>query len=291
MANDLVPSEERFSREALERIIHRAAELQAAQREIGDQLSEDDVLDLGKQVGIPANLLQRAMYEERARAVTQTQGGLGRLTGPARISAQRTVRGTPTVIEEKLGYWMTEMELLTVKRRFPDSTSWEPRRDWMTAVKRGLGVGGRRYALSRPKEVLGRVQGLEEGWSHVTLVADLSNVRNERLAGGGLAVGAGVTIGGIGMVLGVASVVASLPVAVGIAGGWALARSHRGQVERVQVALEQVLDKLEHDEIAVPPKSSAGQSPDIVKRITSELRDISKHFRRDIAVAAGTLTP
>ncbi len=52
MGKDLVPSNDRMSREALERIIHRAAELQTKTRDIGDQLTQQDIHDLRKEVVI-----------------------------------------------------------------------------------------------------------------------------------------------------------------------------------------------------------------------------------------------
>ena len=57
MGKDLI------SREALERIIQRAAELQAGERDIGDGLTKDEVLALGKDVGIPNRYLQQALLE------------------------------------------------------------------------------------------------------------------------------------------------------------------------------------------------------------------------------------
>ena len=42
-----------IDRAALERIIQRAAELQTAEREISDTLTSDELLALGREVGIP----------------------------------------------------------------------------------------------------------------------------------------------------------------------------------------------------------------------------------------------
>ena len=50
---------ELISREALERIIQRAAELQAAERDIGEGLTKDELLTLGQDVGIPTRYLQQ----------------------------------------------------------------------------------------------------------------------------------------------------------------------------------------------------------------------------------------
>ena len=279
MTGDLIPSDERISREALERIIHRAAELQAGQRELGDQMSEQDVLDLGKEVGIPARHMQQALLEERTRAVTATDRGfLVNLAGPRRLSAERTVAGKQGDVEQMLSYWMTEVELLTVKRRYQQHTSWEPRKDWLTTIKRSLGVGGRQYAFTRVREVLGRVQRLEDDWCHVTLICDMSNMRAERLGAGALFLGAGGTMTVIAGVLGVASAVAAVPIVAGTAGGWAIARSHRPQVERIHVSMEQVLDRLERGEITLPKGPPPKGGGEFVKRLKAEIKELGKNL-------------
>lgn len=279
MGKDLVPSNDRISREALERVIHRAAELQAKTRDVGDQLTEQDVLELGQEVGIPTRYMQQALLEERAREVTaENQGLLVKLAGPKRLSAERTVPGKSADVEDALSHWMIEHETLIVKRRYSGGTSWEARKDWVAAVKRGLGVGGHRYALARAKEVLGRIEELEDGWSHVTLIADLSNTRNERVAGGTLFLASGATLTIIGIVLGVAMGVAVIPVVAGAAGGVAIARTNRAQIERVQVAMEQVLDRLERGEISVPKPTAKEQPEDFVKKLTAEIKEIGRNW-------------
>ncbi len=57
----------RIDRAALERIIQRAAELQTAEREMGDTLTSDELIALGREVGIPGRYLQQALLEERTR--------------------------------------------------------------------------------------------------------------------------------------------------------------------------------------------------------------------------------
>lgn len=270
---DLVPSDLPIGRQALERIIRRAAELQAAERDIGDSLTEDQVLELGRDVGIPSRYLQQALFEERSRAVVEGDRPLAEaLLGPTRVAAQRTVPGNRTDLETRLFRWMTEAELLTIKRRYPDRNSWEPRRDMVASLKRSLGFAGRRYALTRAREVVGQVRQLEPGWSHVTLLADLQNTRNERLAGASVITAGGAAFTGLAIVLGIALPVAVVPAAAGLAAGLAIARGRRGGVERTQVALEQVLDRMEHGEL--DPASAAGASPPgvLARRLASEIR-------------------
>ncbi|MCZ6858246.1 MAG: hypothetical protein O7F70_09615, partial [Gemmatimonadetes bacterium] len=135
-----------------------------------------------------------------------------------------------------------------------------------------------RYALARANEMLGRVQELEVGYCHVTLLADLSNTRTERVAGGAVFFTAGAVFTTIGVVLGIATGVAVIPVVVGAAGGVAIARSNRAQIERVQVAMEQVLDRLERGEISVPKPTRKKHPDDFVKKLTAEIKDIGKHW-------------
>ncbi len=101
MAGDLVPSDERISREALDRIIHRAAELQASGREIGEHLTEQEVMQLGEEVGIPVKHLQRALLEERTRAVVMKDNAfLAKLAGPRRVKADRALPVKRPGVEE-----------------------------------------------------------------------------------------------------------------------------------------------------------------------------------------------
>ena len=181
-------------------------------------------------------------------------------------------------VEQILSYWMTEVELLTVKRRYRQGTSWEPRKDWLTTVKRRMGVGGRKYAFTRVRETIVRVQRLEDDWCHVALICDVSNMRAERVGAGALFLGAGSAMAAITVVLGVASGVTAIPVVVGTAGGWAIARSNRPQVERVQVSMERVLDRLERGEINLPKESPLKGGGEFVKRLKAEIKELGKNL-------------
>ncbi len=268
--SELVPDRPRIERAAVERIIRRAAELQAGDRDIGDELTEQELLALGQQVGIPQGYMQQALLEEGTRAVASAEQGITAwLTGPTRVAVQRTITGDGDRIQAALNHWMTDSELLTIKRRFPDKTSWEARRDVFSSLKRELSVGGRPYRLARSREIIGQVAPLEEGRSHVRLLADLSNTRQSHLAGAVTMAGAGGIATAIGITLGVALPVALIPVGLGLLTGFAVARRRRGQVEEVQTALEQVLDRLEHGEIAPPSDSPR---PSTLERIASEIR-------------------
>jgi hypothetical protein len=94
----------------------------------------------------------------------------------------------------------------------------------------------------------------------VRLDADVSRTRAQRLQGGVAVASAGTVVGAIlfGVVMIVqpllipAIAAAAIPTVAGLAGGAAVARTHRQIVERAQLALEQILDRVEHGEARRP---------------------------------------
>ena len=66
---------------------------------------------------------------------------------------------------------------------------------------------------------------------------------------------------------------------LGVLGFWT--RAHGGEPEvAVDVALEQVLDRLERSEIDAPEALPKSQPEDFVKRLTAEIKDIGKNWGR-----------
>ena len=248
-----------LERAALERVLARAAQLQAAEADPGDlTLTEAQILDVGKEVGIPAQHIRQALAEERSRVEVPVESGrVAALFGAATVFASRTVRGTPASLFERLDEAMQREESLRVKRRFADRIAWEPRGGMATEMKRILNVGGHGYRLARAHEVSATIIAIDAERSIVRLDASLANVRSQRIAGGGgVAVAGGVT-GGILAALGVMTAVAALPLAAGLVAGYFVARSHGPQVSGAQLALEQLLDRLERGELQRPSLISA----------------------------------
>ena len=269
--NDLVPDTSRIDRAALERIIKRAAELQTVERDIGDGLSEHELFQLGQEVGIPGRYLQQALLEEQTRSVVLAEPGLAAwLAGPRYAIAQRSVPGNAEDVRAALHHWMIEGELLTVRRRFPDRTSWEPRRDMVASLKRGFEVGGRPYRLARAREIIGQVSRLDDTACHVRLLADLTNTRRNHLGGAATIAGSGAVATTVGITLGVMLPIALLPAGIGLVAGATLARRRLGHVEQMQVSLEQVLDRLEHGEVR--PDGSGGRALGTFERLAREIR-------------------
>ena len=263
---------ELIRREALERIIQRAAELQAGERDIGEGLTEADVLALGQDVGIPTRYLRQALLEEQTRSVVTGGTGLfAWLTGPSLLTAERVVPGDRGAVERALTVWMEREESLQVKRRYPDRTSWEPRVGAFASIQRALGAGGKTFALARATEVGGQVTQLETGFCHVRLVADVRGERARRLWGAALLVLWGAVLAGVLPALGALAPWAAIPTAVAWAAALAVARRHRRENERIQVGLEQVLDRVEHGEIK-PEHALPGPRVNTFVRIAEEFR-------------------
>ena len=253
-----VPSP-RIDRAALERVLARAAELQARSGEGGEtveEFSEDQLLELGREVGLSPQHLRQAMAEERTRSAlpTDERGVAVTLFGPGHARAARTVSGTPRETLAFIDSWMQRQELLQVKRHFADRIVWEPRGDLLGNVKRMLNVGGRGYPLTRAHEVAATVVPVDEQRVLVSLDADLS-ARRGRLAGelaGATVVGAGAT--GVLVIMGLAIAFAAAPAVLAPAVAFYGFRGMQVRLlNRAQLALEQLLDRLESGDFGRPP--------------------------------------
>jgi len=267
---------ELIGREALDRILKRAAELQAGEQDVGDGLTRAELLKLGDDVGIPAQYLRQALLEEQTHAAPEPAGGLwDAIAGPARVTAYRVVPGDPPAVAGALARWMEAEELLQVKRRYPDRVTWEPKSGFLASMQRGLKVTGRAYSLAEAAEIAGQVTPLEKGFCHVQLVADVRNLRRQRISGGTVlaTIGTLATLAALslGIVPGVATLAAFVPAVAGGLGGLAVARTHRGLAARVEVGLEQVLDRLERGEIRAE-HALPGKRAGPLGRLADEIR-------------------
>jgi hypothetical protein len=210
--------------------------------------------------------------EERMRADLPAERGLAAyFAGPRYVVAERAVGGSAERVLATLDHWMESGELLVVKRRFADQVTWEPRRGTMASLKRSFRLGGRDYFLARAREVGGQVSAIGPDRVYVRLTADVGNTRREHLGGAATLAGGGAGVSGLLVLLGFAAPVALLAFPIASLGAVAVARSHRRDAERVQVALEQVLDRIEHGEIALPsaPRRSG---PPALEWIADEIR-------------------
>ncbi len=265
----------RLDRAALERIIQRATELQTSERDLADELTPDQVLALGREVGIPERHLQRALLEERSRLVTvQPTGRWDRIAGPAGAAAQRTVPGSTGAIEAALIEWLEEREMLCVQRRQPGRITWEPMGGVAAALRRStaaLSRGSSAMLLSRADTVAATIVSLEPGWSHVTLTAESRKARAEFVGGGAALAGAGMLGAGLMVALGALLPVALVPIPVALGLGYGVARQYRPALARLQLGLERALDSLEQGGVA-PGRQLPGRRQGLLGMLAEEIR-------------------
>lgn len=248
-----------LARSALERVLARAAELQAGGAEPAEQMSEAQLIEVGKEVGISAEHVRLALAEERTRVqLPEERGLIGGMFGAGGVTASRVVRGAPAEILARLDEWMQREEGLRPMRRFGDRMTWESRKDLLGSLQQGLNLGGRAYGLRTSNEVGATVVPVDGDRCMVRLDASFEESRRNHVIGGAVAAGGGLL--GFGGVMAVATLIPEgsilfgallgLVPALGGGGiGYAVARTQRRKVERAQLTLEQVLDRLERGEL------------------------------------------
>lgn len=252
-----------LDRQALERVLARAAELQGAGAlpDSSDLISESQLLDIGNEVGLNAATINQALAEERTRInVPEERGLIAQIAGAGFATATRTVPGTPRDVLATIDSWMLREECLQVQRRFADRITWEPQRGLFGKLRRTVNLSGHAFYLVDARQVSATVMPVDSTRVVVRLDADIHQSRARRVGVGGLLVGLGGVVGGLlglGLVVAhlpllIAAGAAVLPLAGGTAGAYRVARSHRTVLSGVQLALEQVLDRLEHGEFSRP---------------------------------------
>lgn len=269
----------RIDRAALERILQRATELQAAERDPGRDMTPEELLALGKEVGLPQRYLQQAMLEDQARLGGGGSGVLARLAGVATATAHRVVQGEADQVQAAVVAYMEEHELLVVQREQPGTVLWEPIRGFQGAVRRSAAAFGRNargYLLDRVPTVRGTVAALEAGYVHVSLTADLRSTRAAFLGGAAAGGSLGIAGSAVLLALGAFPLVAIAPLPLGGVLAWIIMRQYPPRVDRVQLGLERALDFLQRDDGrtrrgALPPRGGS-----ISSLIADEIRKAIK---------------
>ena len=249
-----------LDRQALDRVLARAAELQGAGAipESSDFISESQLLEIGKEVGISSAMLNQALAEERTRVtVPEERGLIAQIAGASFATATRTVPGTPRDVLATIDAWMQHDECLQVQRRFSDRITWEPQRGLFGKIRRTVNVSGRGYYLVDAGQVSATVLPVDSSRVVVRLDADIHASRAKRVGMGGFLATAGAVASGViglGLIVAhipllIAAASAVLPFAGSTVAAYKLARSHRAVLSSVQLALEQILDRLEHGEL------------------------------------------
>lgn len=266
-----VPSE--ISRAQLEKIIHRAAELQFGRGETYDSLDVEEVQRIAEEVGLEGKHVRQALAEVRADELVPSRSEdrslATRMWGEAAVVESRVVPGTSEEVLEKLRTYLTNRESLRCVRDRPGQQVWEPASDLMSQLQRGLDFSGRGYELARTRTLTILTQPLEEGRTLVSVIADISNTRTAYATAWYLSLGLfglgsslGAVLGGGAEALIVFPAMTAGVTAVGTFGAAKMLARRRG---RSELAVQGLLDRLERD------SGFATDRPSLREKITNLL--------------------
>src|SRR5258708_40305640 len=111
-------------------------------------LTEEQIIDLGREAGMSVDHLRQAIAEERTRGAAPDERGLAAsLFGTARARASRVVIGTPTEILDAVDGWILREKGLQVMRGVDDRFVWGRRRQCLGAFSGAFIIGGRGHSL------------------------------------------------------------------------------------------------------------------------------------------------
>ena len=256
-----------LDRDALERVLSRAAELQTRHGDPSEaldayeSLTEEQLLEIGREAGLSPQHLKLALAEERTRVAVSSPSSVTAAdalrTGVA--SASRTLAMRASDVLPALDQWMQRKECLQVKRAMPERIVWEPGAGVMNAARRL--ISGQGLSLAGALDVSATVVPVDERHVLVRLDANMTPVRSTATRDGvllGVLGGAGsaatLAVGTVASVaMGVLLPLAIVPAAaLGAAGWWQTRRRYVRAMERAQLALEKILDGLERGELTRP---------------------------------------
>lgn len=278
----------RIDRATFDRVLQRAAELQAASRDIGDGLSEEEVLALGTEVGIPSHLLKQALLEERTRVTpVGPQGMLDRWMAPADFRAERVVQGTPESIAAALTQWLDRHEHFVVQRATAGRVTYEPLDTFAGAMRKikRLFDGSRSRPYQEHTELLTAIMTpLEDGFCHVALTAEVRKCRSSYVTGATV-LGVGGVVATVGLLALVSipagQLLALLPAAGGLGGATLTARAFRPIAARAQLGLERALDELERrPALSSGTPNSSPRAQGIAREVGQVVKELTREVRK-----------
>lgn len=274
----------RIDRATFDRLLQRAAELQAASSDIGDGVSEEEVLALGKDVGIPEQHLRQALLEERTRAVPAAPAGwVDEWFGNADLSSERVVQGSEEGIALAIARYLETREHFVVQRATVGRTTFEPMGSFAGAMRkmRRMFESGSKPYLERAELMTVVITPLEAGFCHVTIAATLGKTRRGYLSGAATLGVGGAIAGALMVVLGAPEVAALIPVIPGGAAGFMVSRAFRPIAARAQLGLERLLDDLERKpSLPLGSGQSAPPSSRLAREVGQVVRDITTEVRK-----------
>lgn len=261
-----------ITRTDLEQVIRRAAELYTREADAHDHLSEEEVLRIAGELGLPPRHVKQALYE-LPRGMGEP-GMLDRWYGTGLVVGTRVVPGAPADVLSGLEDYLVTREFLQIIRKQGGQASFQPADDAISNVARAVRRPQRSWQIARARRVLVEVREMPNRQSHVRIELDLTGQRRSAAVTGGTVGGlsGGVFAGaplaaatffslapalpGIGeaLAIGAAVVAGAGGIGGGVAAGVAITRAtFRSRLEAAQLELAGLLDRLEGGGRLDPP--------------------------------------
>lgn len=258
---ELPPERGRITRSDLQLVIRRAAELYTSEADADERLSEDEVLRIADELGLPGRHVRQALYE-LPRGGSEAVSWLDRWYGPPVVVGTRVTPGPPDQVVDRLEDYLVTREFLQILRRQGGRASFSPADDAISNVARAVRRPQRQWQIARSRRVLVEARPLPDDESHVRLELDMEPQRRKAVTSGivggalvGLPLAAGVffPVGHVAFEIAgdAAAYAAGLAAGAGtfsasVASGMAIARSRfRARVDSARMEIAGLLDRLE----------------------------------------------
>lgn len=252
-AYNWVVSSQKLSREQIELVLRRAAELDARpgadERGPGGDLTVRELVRLGEEAGLGSEAVMRALTELRDGSLgLEEDSAFGKSLGPGRLIITREVPGPSGPVQRAVERFMRE-QLMTVRRHHGDHIEWEKAQGLWPGLARSLDFA-RRYAFGPVSRVETIVSPQGADKTVVTFHVDMTELRRDRLVRSllrGSAAFAVLGLGGAALLpgFGMPDVAALFGGGAAAGGLFALERRRYEQTrERVALAPERFLDLL-----------------------------------------------
>ena len=241
----------RLSEEEVALVLRRAGELQSQrQHGRGTELDVAAVVEVGREVGLDAELVRRAAQEVRSGLLPLPQSGARRWLGPDTLTLARRVPGGVDAASQRVGDFLHAQWFEPARTPRLGLGVWRPRKGLLADLRRSVDLDGR-LGLRGVRQVKVSVTQDDEDEVLVRLDADLRDYRLGLL--GGLVATPAVVGAGLGVVVTALTQDPEWLLALGGGGGVTAGagyvgarQAQRARRESVAEVLAGFLDALQH---------------------------------------------
>ena len=266
----------RIDRDAAERVLRRAVELDDDPGE-GDDTFDTDVLEAAAgDLGVPTTAVHRALAEEQAGLLAGDPGGLDRLAGPSAVSAARLVDGEPQEVMALVDAWLRRQWAFKRLRATPTVAEYRRRTDVVATMQRSARSLTGKENADKVRSVRVITHAAAADRTIVAVVVDLQASRTFAEVGG-------TFVAGSGTLMSVVSALSWAPwawlgVPASAAAGAGVLATRRAWTRGIDTEIEGLLDRVEAGE----------EPPTVISGLTERLMGSGRGQQSPGAGSAGS---